>query len=145
VNLPSFILLWKVAAWSMGLAIAAYLLLTISGMYIFVQRQRSQPRPSWLRFLHLGTGIVMTMLVLLLLGIGIVGTLGHFGTLGHSWQLFAGLGVVSLVFLSVWSAVQISLMQPWARSLHIGTNFVLFVGFLWVSLTGWDVVQKYLP
>lgn len=87
----------------------------------------------------------MTLLVLLLLGIGIVGTLGHFGSLGHSWHLLAGLVVVSLVFLSVWSAVQIKLMKPWGRLLHVGTNFVLLIGFVWVSLTGWDVVQKYLP
>lgn len=90
-------------------------------------------------------GFVMTLLVLLLLGIGIVGTLGHFGSLGHSWHLFAGLFVVGLVFLTVWSAVQINLMQPWARLLHVGTSFVLLIGFVWVSLTGWDVVQKYLP
>jgi hypothetical protein len=145
VNLPAFIWLWKAAAWSMGFAIAAYLLLAVSGLYIFTQRQHYQTRPSWLLFLHLGVGIILTALVLLLLGIGIVGTLGHFGSLGHSWHLLAGLSVVSLVFLSVWSAVQISLMQPWARSLHISTNFVLLVVFLWVSLTGWEAVQKYLP
>ncbi|MDJ0552711.1 MAG: DUF4079 domain-containing protein, partial [Microcystis sp. M49637_WE12] len=33
---------------------------------------------------------------------------------------------------------------PLARSLHIGTNLLLFLGFLFVTLTGWDVVQKYL-
>ena len=87
----------------------------------------------------------MVGLVLLLLAVGIVGTLGHFGTLGHSSHLLAGLTVVGLVLISAGSATQISAKQRWARSLHIGTNITLFVGFLWVSLTGWSVVQKYLP
>jgi hypothetical protein len=145
VNLPSFIWLWKVAAWAMGFSVVAYFLLAISGSYISAQRQRTQPHSMWLLPVHIVTGVAMTILVLLLLGIGIVGTLGHFGSLGHSWHLFAGLSVVSLVFLSVWSAVQISLMRPWARLLHILTNLVLLVAFLWVSFTGWYVVQKYLP
>lgn len=145
VNLPSFIWLWKIAAWSMGFAIVAYLLLAVSGVWIFAKRQQRQTRAFWLRPLHVITGGVMIALILLLLGIGIVGTLGQFGSLGHSWHLLAGLAVVSLVFLSAWSAMQISLMRPWARLLHVSTNVLLFVGFLWVSLTGWDVVQKYLP
>ena len=82
---------------------------------------------------------------MLLLAVGIVGTLGHFGSLGHSSHLLAGLMVVGLVLLSAGSATQISPKQPWARSLHIGTNITLFFGLLWVSLTGWTVVQKYLP
>lgn len=87
----------------------------------------------------------MIGLVLLLLGIGIVGTLGHFGSLGHSAHLPAGLAVVDLVFLSAWSAVQISPERPWARWVHIGTNFVLCLALIAVSITGWIVVQKYLP
>ena len=142
--LPSFLWLWKIAAWSMGFTIAAYFLLAASGVSIAVQHQQ-QIYSHWLRTLHFLTGGVLVVLVLLLLGIGIVGTFGHFGSLGHSWHLLAGLIVVSLVFLSAWSAVQIKLLKPWARSLHIGTNAVLFMGLCWVSLTGWDVVQKYLP
>jgi hypothetical protein len=86
----------------------------------------------------------LVLLVLLLLAIGIVGTLGHFGSLGHSSHLPAGLFVVGLVLLSAISAIFIN-SQPWMRSLHIGTNIILFLGLVWVSLTGWDVVQKYLP
>ncbi|PSB23994.1 DUF4079 domain-containing protein [Stenomitos frigidus] len=145
MNLPSFIWLWKIAAWSMGFALAAYCILAITGILIFAKRQQQQFRASWLRPLHATTGGVMIVLVLLLLGIGIVGTLGHFGSLGHSWHLLAGLAVASLMFLSAWSAMQINLMRPWARSLHVSTNLVLFLGLLWVSLTGWGVVQKYLP
>lgn len=85
------------------------------------------------------------MLVLVLLGIGIIGTLGYYGSLGHSTHLPAGLSVVSLVLLSAWSATRISPKRPWARSLHLGTNLVLLIGFALVSLTGWGVVQKYLP
>lgn len=87
----------------------------------------------------------MVALVLLLLAVGIVGTLGHFGTLGHSSHLVAGLTVVGLVLLSAGSATQISAKRPWVRSLHIYTNITLFMGLLWVSVTGWSVVQKYLP
>jgi phosphatidylglycerophosphate synthase len=145
VNLPSFLWLWKIAAWSMGFAIAAYLLLAVSGGWMFSARQAEQPRPSWLRPAHIATGITMVALVLLLLAIGLVGTWGHFGSLGHSAHLPVGLAVVDLVFLSAWSAVQIRQGRSWARGLHIGTNLVLLIAFAAVSLTGWTVVQKYLP
>lgn len=87
----------------------------------------------------------MVGLVLLLLAVGIIGTLGHFGSLGHSPHLFAGLTVVALVLLSAVCASQISAKRPWARHIHIAANIALLVGFTWVSLTGWIVVQKYLP
>lgn len=128
----------------MGLALLAYLLQVVSGSWLFYQRRVNQPQ-SGLRTTHILVGSVMVFLVLLLLAIGIVGTLGHYGTLGHSAHLPAGLGVVGLVLLSAWSATQISPTRPWAKSLHLGLNVVLFAGFVWVSLTGWDVVQKYLP
>jgi thiol:disulfide interchange protein len=129
----------------MGFAVFAYLLQAISGGWMFYARQERQHRPDWLRSLHYITGVVMLGLVLLLLGIGIVGTFGHYGSLGHSLHLPAGLAVVDLVFLSAWSAVQISPQRTWARWVHIGTNIVLCIAFILVSLTGWDVVQKYLP
>lgn len=97
------------------------------------------------RDLHFLIGCCMISLVMLLLAIGIVGTFGHFGSLGHSSHLLAGLIVVALVLISAFSATQISARKSWARPLHIGTNIILFVGFAWVSLTGWIVVQKYLP
>lgn len=128
----------------MGLAIVAYLILAVTGVWMF-QGRMTRSRPSWLRSLHYMMGGSMVLLVLLLLGIGIVGTLGHFGSLGHSSHLPAGLAVVGLVLLSAGSATQISIEKPWARFLHVGTNIILFVGFAWVSLTGWGVVQKYLP
>ncbi len=87
----------------------------------------------------------MVGLVLLLLAIGIVGTIGHYGNLGHSVHLLAGVTVVGLVLASVWSAAQISLGHAWARSLHLTINTILGIGFAWVSFTGWEVVQKYLP
>ncbi|MBD1923920.1 DUF4079 domain-containing protein [Microcoleus sp. FACHB-831] len=145
MNLPSFIWLWKIAAWSMGFALLAYLILAISGLAMFSIRRSRQPRPSWLRPLHYGTGAIAVGLVLLLLAIGIVGTLGHYGTLGHSSHLWAGLAVVVLILISAGSATQISPQRPWVRSLHVGVNMTLLVGFIWVSLTGWSVVQKYLP
>lgn len=129
----------------MGLALLAYLLLVISGSWLFYSRSQSQPRPSWLRPLHFGIGGTMVALVLLLLAIGIVGTLGHFGNLGHSAHLPVGLFVVGLTLLSAWSATQISPQRPWARPLHLTTNAILLLGFIGVSLTGWLVVQKYLP
>ncbi|HYW17912.1 MAG TPA: DUF4079 domain-containing protein [Nodularia sp. (in: cyanobacteria)] len=153
MNLPSFIWLWKIAAWSMGLSLLAYLLLAVTGVWMF--RERSSPHlPSFpwflggrgkVRSLHYTIGITMVSLVLLLLAVGIVGTFGHFGSLGHSSHLVAGLIVVGLVLLSAFSATQISTRRSWARPLHIGVNIILFGGFTWVSLTGWIVVQKYLP
>ncbi|MGB3533843.1 MAG: DUF4079 domain-containing protein [Microcoleaceae cyanobacterium] len=145
MNLPSFLWLWKIAAWSMGLSILAYLLLAISGGWMFYRRNSNQSRPPILRTLHYIIGGTLVALVLLLLLIGIVGTLGQYGTLGHSPHLMAGLTVVSLVLISAWSATQISPPKAWAREVHIRTNLVLFIGLAIVSWTGWTVVQKYLP
>lgn len=129
----------------MGLSLLAYLLLAVTGIWMFQARHTHSVRPSWLRSLHYVVGGSIVSLVLLLLAIGIIGTLGHFGSLGHSSHLPAGLIVVGLVLLSAASATQINAKRPWMRSLHIGTNITLFVGLVWVSLTGWSVVQKYLP
>jgi len=128
----------------MGLSLVAYVLLGVTGVWMFRHRTTQQPRPPWLRPFHAIAGIAMVVLVLLLLGIGLVGTIGHYGNLGHSPHLIAGLLVVALVSISAWSATQIHSVV-WARSLHVSLNLILFFGFLWVSLTGWDVVQKYLP
>ncbi|MBD0300719.1 MAG: DUF4079 domain-containing protein [Tolypothrix sp. T3-bin4] len=153
MDLPSFIWLWKIAAWSMGLSLLAYLLLAVTGVLMFQMRtSRRLPFLSAfgggnekVRDLHFVIGCCMVSLVMLLLVIGIVGTYGHFGSLGHSSHLLAGLIVVALVLVSAFSATQISARKSWARPLHIGTNIILFIGFAWVSLTGWIVVQKYLP
>lgn len=145
MDLPSFLWLWKIAAWSMGLAILTYILLGIGGVWMFSSRTHQRPRPRWLKPFHAIAGAILVFLVLLLLLIGIVGTIGHYGSLGHSLHLFAGLLVVALVSISAISATQISPRRPWARPLHIATNFLLFIGFAFVSLTGWNVVQKYLP
>jgi hypothetical protein len=153
MNLPSFLWLWKIAAWSMGLSLLAYLMLAVTGVWMFRART-SQQFPfiplfmggnRGVRSLHYLMGMSMVSLVLLLLAIGIVGTLGHFGSLGHSSHLLAGLIVVALVLLSAFSATQINARRPWARPLHITVNIILFLGFAWVSVTGWSVVQKYLP
>lgn len=129
----------------MGLSLLAYLFLAVTGVWMFRAMQTQEPRPSWVRLLHYVMGGIIVLLVLLLLAIGIVGTLGHFGSLGHSSHLPAGLAVVGLVLLSAGSATLISAKRTWARSLHIGTNITLFIGLIWVSFTGWSVVQKYLP
>lgn len=126
----------------MGLSVCAYLFLAATGSWIWVRR--GQLRSQWFRTLHYSMGITLVLLVLLLLSIGIVGTLGHYGTLGHSVHLTAGLTVVVLVLLSAWSASQIG-ASPWARRLHLSTNALLFVAMAAVSWTGWSVVQKYLP
>lgn len=145
LNLPSFLWLWKIAAWSMGVSLFAYGCLAVTGLGLRYTRQTERRRPLWLRPLHFGLGGTLVALVLLLLAIGLMGTLGYYGTLGHSGHLPAGLTVVSLTLLSAWSATRIAPHRPWARPLHIATNLLLLVGFLSVSLTGWSVVQKYLP
>jgi hypothetical protein len=153
MHLPSFLWLWKIAAWSMGLSLLAYLFLAITGILMLrIRTTQAQPagvslpwNRSQMRAFHYIIGITMVSLVLLLLAVGIVGTLGHFGSLGHSSHLIAGLVVVALVLISAFSATQISAEKTWARPLHIGLNILLFTGFAWVSFTGWAVVQKYLP
>ncbi|MFZ1028738.1 MAG: DUF4079 domain-containing protein [Limnoraphis robusta] len=145
MNLPSFLWLWKIAAWSMGFSLFAYLMLAVTGSWMFYTRNVKQPRPQGLRTAHYLIGATMVGLVLLLLAIGLIGTIGYYGNLGHSAHLPAGLTVVSLVLVSAWSSTQIHPSRPWARSLHISTNIVLLFAFAVVSLTGWTVVQKYLP
>ncbi|MBD0269404.1 MAG: DUF4079 family protein, partial [Cyanobacteria bacterium Co-bin8] len=49
------------------------------------------------------------------------------------------------VVASAWSAARIHPTRPWARSLHLWLNGVLFLALSAVSLSGWSVVQKYLP
>lgn len=144
MHLPDFVWLWRMAAWSMGLSLTAYLVLALSGGGMLYKRTKQQPRPQWLRPLHYSMGIILVGLVIFLMAIGLVGTWGHFGSLGHSWHLGAGLTVVGLVIISAISSSQIS-GNPQARQIHIAINALLLTGFLWVLLTGWDVVQKYLP
>jgi ABC-type tungstate transport system substrate-binding protein len=144
MDLPSFLWLWKIAAWSMGLSVTAYFLLAVSGGWLFYGRSNKKKRPQWLRSLHITIGSILVGLVLLLLGIGVVGTLGHYGSLGHSSHLIAGTIVVALVLASAASASRIHPKRPWARQLHVSINLVLLFGFMWVSWTGWSVVQKYL-
>ncbi len=145
MNLPSFLWLWKIAAWSMGLSLFAYLLLGISGGWMFYRRKTQDSPGLWLRPVHYVIGAIMVVLVLLLIVIGLVGTLGHYGSLGHSSHLIAGLLTVILVLISATAATQISPEKPRMRWLHIGTNIMLFLSFAMVSLSGWSVVQKYLP
>ncbi|MEM9264808.1 MAG: DUF4079 domain-containing protein [Cyanobacteria bacterium P01_F01_bin.13] len=144
MDLPSFIWLWRIAAWSMGLSLMVYASLLVTGGVGWYFRSRQRSQPAWLRPLHIGLGTMLVVLVLLLLSIGIIGTLGEHGSLGHSWHLGAGLLVVSLVLASVGSASQIA-SRPWARSLHVAINGVLFLAFVAVSYSGWTVVQQYLP
>ncbi len=84
MNLPSFLWLWKIAAWSMGCSVFAYLILAITGGWMLYSRKNQQPRPKGLRTLHYFVGGGMVCLVLALLAIGLVGTLGYYGSLGHS-------------------------------------------------------------
>ena len=90
-------------------------------------------------------GLCLIFLVFILLAIGIIGTLGHYGNLGHSAHLWAGLITVILVVLSGFSATQINSQAPWWRNVHISSNICLGLTLIWVSITGWTVVQKYLP
>lgn len=155
MDLPSFIWLWRIAAWSMGLAVLLFISLAIVGGWMRHLRLGGETAPPlaqeasafpMLRFAHVSLGILLTLTVLLLLAIGIVGTLGHFGNLGHSIHLPAGLSVVVLTLASAWSATQINNPnKPWARSLHLTLNGILAVAFAIVSWSGWVVVQKYLP
>ncbi|MEO1400584.1 MAG: DUF4079 domain-containing protein [Cyanobacteria bacterium J06635_1] len=145
MDLPSFLWLWRIAAWSMGLSLTTYAVLAVTGGGLWYTRQTKAGRPKWLRPLHYGLGGTLVGLVLLLMGIGVVGTLGEYGRLGHSWHLPMGLFVVGLVCGSAWSATQIHPQRPWARPLHLSLNGGLFLAFAAVTYSGWVVVQKYLP
>jgi len=145
MDLPSFIWLWRIAAWSMGLSLLTFLCLLVSGTWWLSGRLQKSPRAAWVRSLHIMLGTCLVTLVMLLLSIGIVGTLGEYGSLGHSTHLLAGLVVVALVSVSAWSGSRIHPKRPWARPLHWGTNVCLGLAFLAVTWTGWEVVQKYLP
>ncbi|NEO87556.1 MAG: DUF4079 family protein [Spirulina sp. SIO3F2] len=146
MDLPSFLWLWRIAAWSMGLTFCTYGLLAITGLGIRGLRQGEPPRsrPAWLRPLHLGLGLSLVGLVVLLLTIGIVGTLGEYGSLGHSWHLGAGLLVVSLVLASAVTGLRHTQTIA-GRNRHLQVNGALLVALLLVLGTGWVVVQKYLP
>ncbi len=153
MDLPSFIWLWRIAAWSMGLSLTVFSLLAVTGGKLFYARsiRSNSPegeiafkQPSWLKPLHFTLGGVLVLLVLLLLSIGVVGTLGEYGELGHSVHLPAGLAVVALTLGSAWCATRISPERPWARKAHLTLNGILLVGFIAVTATGWSVVQKYL-
>ncbi len=145
MDLPSFLWLWRIAAWSMGLSLSAYFCLLASGTWLLSGRIAKKSRPGWVRSLHLAIGAGLVTLVLLLLSIGVVGTLGEYGSLGHSAHLPAGLLVVALVSLSAWSGTRIHPTRPWARPLHWSVNAILGIAFAAVTWTGWTVVQKYLP
>lgn len=144
INLPSFLWLWKIAAWAMGFAMFFYLVLATSGGAFLVLRQKRKPRPRWLTPLHGVVGIIMVLAILLLLSIGLIGTLGYYGSLGHSWHLPAGLLIVSLTLVSAYSALRLRQGKSWARALHVRVNIALFFAFLLVGLSGWGIVQKYL-
>ncbi|PSN12039.1 DUF4079 domain-containing protein [filamentous cyanobacterium CCT1] len=145
MNLPSFLWLWRIAAWSMGLTLTGYVLLAMTGGVLYYTRSRKQKRSAWVRPLHIGLGATIVTLVLVLLAIGIIGTLGEYGRLGHSFHLLFGLSVVALVLASAWSASRIAPERPWARPLHVGLNSGLGLGLAAAGLSGWQVVQKYLP
>ena len=157
MNLPSFLWLWKIAAWSMGLSLVAYAILAFTGIWMLRTKTRDGNHVTFIDWMwrigsprnlgnfHYFMGWCLVSLVLLLLLIGIIGTLGHFGSLGQSSHLFAGLTVVILVLISAGTALLIRTGYDWARKIHVATNIVIFFAFAWVSFTGWTVVQKYLP
>ena len=127
----------------MGFTLLAYGLHTLSAFFLNTSRNHRPGLLPLVRSLHVATGIVLVGLVLLLLAIGIVGTLGHYGSLGHSSHVWAGSSVVILVLLSGLSSTQIN-RTFWGRPLHLTLNGILLVALIWVSWTGWQVVQKYL-
>jgi Protein of unknown function (DUF4079) len=144
MNLPSFLWLWQIAAWSMGFSLFTYLCLAFTGLGMARARYAKNPRTLW-RSVHIALGFALVTLVLGLLAIGIVGTLGHYGNLGHSFHALAGVIVVFITVLSAGAALQISKGNAWARPLHVGLNSLLGLAFIAVLWTGWTVVQKYLP
>ena len=145
MDLPSFLWLWRIAAWSMGLTVTIYFLLALSGSGLAYGRIIQRESSAWLRPLHIMLGAVVVLLVILLSAIGVIGTLGEYGRLGHSVHLPLGLSVVGIVLASAWSSSRISVERPWARKLHVTLNGILGLTLIGAGLSGWQVVQKYLP
>lgn len=129
----------------MGLTVTGYFLLALTGGSLALTRVTERGRSAWLRPLHLLLGSTVVLLILLLLTIGVIGTLGEYGFLGHSAHLPLGLVVVITVLMSAWSASQIGPNRPWARKLHVALNGFLGLALIGAGLSGWQVVQKYLP
>jgi Protein of unknown function (DUF4079) len=144
LDLPSFLWLWKIAAWSMGFSLSVYGCLALTGFGMARARHSHSPRLMWRR-VHIALGLALVVLVPGLLAIGIVGTLGEYGSLGHSFHGLAGGIVVGITLLSVGAALLIQKGYAWARSAHVTLNGLLGLAFLSVLWTGWSVVQKYLP
>ncbi|MEM6500607.1 MAG: DUF4079 domain-containing protein [Cyanobacteria bacterium P01_C01_bin.89] len=151
--LPDFMWLWRAAAWSMGGAMVAYVILAGSGFFIFrwIRQPANLPEEqrrgaiATLAMVHMGFGVVMVLLILFLLAIGVVGTLGHFGSLGHSVHLPIGILTVQLTLVSAWSAMQILQGKSWARRVHLISNGGIAIALLLALISGWSVVKKYLP
>lgn len=129
----------------MGLTLSAFALLALTGGTLRWLRLTQRRRPGWLWPFHAVVGSMMVLLIVGLLTIGIVGTLGEYGNLGHSWHLPAGGTVVGLAIASAWSASRIRAGVSSARFLHLVLNGGLGIALLTTGLTGWQVVQKYLP
>ena len=128
----------------MGLSLLTYSILAVTGLGMAHTRKAQLPHAAW-RTTHITLGLSLTILVLGLSSIGIVGTLGQYGSLGHSNHgIFGGI-VVSITLLSAGAALQIQRGYAWARPLHIALNVLLGAAFLGVLWTGWIVVQQYLP
>jgi len=158
LDLPSFLWLWRAAAWAMGFTIAAYFLLALSGLWLGWRERIASPSTDradrdvtrddaarGMRVLHLGLGAAIVFLVLFLLAIGIVGTLGHFGELGQSAHLPVGLSVVGLTIAAAVAGLRIRPDRRYARAIHRTIVLSLSIALGIVSYTGWEVVQKYLP
>jgi archaellum biogenesis protein FlaJ (TadC family) len=142
----------------MGFTIAAYILLALSGFWL---GWRARVMPSdplrqqgeiadpdvghGLRVVHLTLGAAIIFLVLFLLAIGLVGTLGHFGSLIQSPHFVAGLTVVGLTIAAAITGLRISPERPYSRAIHRTIDVALCVALVIVTYTGWEVVQKYLP
>lgn len=144
-DIDDMLWLWKLAAWSASLATLVVICLAASGWMMRQARRYRRVRPGWLAPGHHTLGISLVGLVVLLWCIGIWGTLDYYGHLnpGHP-HFWAGNTMLGLVLGSAWSARQIHPKRPWARPLHITLNGAMVVTLVWVTATGWVVVQKYL-
>ena len=85
MDLPSFIWLWRIAAWAMGLSLTVYVGLLVTGGGVWYGRSHQKSQLSWLRLVHIVLGVILLALVMVLLGIGIVGTLRRLATAAGLW------------------------------------------------------------
>ena len=91
---------------------------------------------------HQVGSILLALMVMGAIG-GIVVTYINSGKIVIGSHLFAGLGMVGAISVSV-ALVPFMQKHDWVRNIHISLNLIVMALFGWQALTGIQIVQKIL-